>query len=275
MLSKIFRNPIDLRPAALIAVLFAVLLAIYFGIDNVWLMMGLSILLLPARLSVVGYNHNHIHCLTFVDAAPNRLLEIMMFFETGTTPFSSTLNHIVGHHAHYFEPELDTLNWRRADGSMMGHHEFSLKAALWHYPSCIPLSRGRLALRTKFIVYAVLCVLLLAALIAYKPVAALIVFVVPMLLMLYMLKYAAYAHHSGLPIGDDFSASRTNTGKLYNWLTWNAGYHAAHHIRQALHWSELPAFHAELAHRMPAQLQGNRWGSQFSGADRRARPQPR
>lgn len=266
MLSKTFRNPIDVWPAALVMTLLAALLVIYFYVDNIWLMVVLSLLLLPARLSVVGYNHNHIHCMTFVEQAPNRLLEIMMFFETGTTPFSGTLNHIVGHHAHYFEPELDTLNWRRADGSRMGHHEFSLKAALWHYPSCWPLSRDRPALRNKFIVYSALCALLLAALIVHKPLAAIIVFAAPMLLMLYMLKYAAYAHHSGLPIGDDFTGSRTHTGKFYNWITWNNGYHAAHHVRQALHWTELPALHAELAQRIPDELQGERWGSQFAGA---------
>lgn len=267
--NKILRNPVDVRPAALVTLLFAALLLIYFYVDNVWLMLGLSVLLLLPRLSVVGYNHNHIHCLTFVHAAPNRLFEIMMFFETGTTPFSSTLNHIVGHHAHYFEPSLDTLNWRRADGSTMGRHEFSLRAMLWHYPSCIPLSRDRKQMRAKFIVYSVLCVLLLAALIVHKPLAAIVVFVVPMLLMLYMLKYSAYAHHSGLPLGDDFTGTRTNTSRFYNWLTWNAGYHAAHHVRQAMHWSELPAFHAELADRIPADLQGERWGSQFrhAGAD--------
>lgn len=264
MLCKIFRNPIDVWPATLVTVQFAALLVIYFYVENVWLMIGLSALLLPVRLSAVAYNHNHIHCMTFVGQAPNRLLEIMMFFETGTTPFSSTLNHIVGHHAHYFEPERDTLNWRREDGSLMGHHEFSLKASLWHYPSCLPLSRERPALRTKFFVYSAVCLLLLAALVAHKPLAACTVFAVPMLLMLYMLKYAAYAHHSGLPSGDDFTGSRTHTGRFYNWLTWNAGYHAAHHVRQALHWSELPAFHAQLAQRIPRELQGDRWGSEFS-----------
>ncbi len=270
MLAKLFRQPIDVWPALLISGLFAVLLLLYFFVrDPVWLIV-LSVLLLPARVSVVAYNHNHIHCLTFVRQAPNRLLELMMFLEVGTSPFSSTLNHIVGHHTHYFNPALDTLNWRRKDGSQQGRHEFSLRTMLWHYPSCITLSRDRPSLRAKFIGYGVLSIALLAALIVHDPFAALVVFVVPMLMMLYLLKYSAYAHHSGLPLGDDFTASRTNTGRFYNWLTWNAGYHAAHHVSQAMHWSALPAYHAELAARMPAELQGERWGEQFARPARTA-----
>jgi fatty acid desaturase len=265
MLNRILRNPVDVWPASFVIATFAASLAIYFYVEDIRWLIACSALLLPARLSIVGYNHNHIHTLTFVGQTPNRLLEVMMFFLTGTTPFSSTLNHIVGHHAQYFNPKLDTLNWQR-NGVTMSRHEFSIRAALWHYPSCIPLSRGKPVLRRNFIGYSILCVLLLAALIAHNPKAALIVFVVPMLLMLYMLKYSAYAHHSGLSMGDDFAGSRTNTSRFYNWLTWNAGYHAAHHLRQALHWSELPAYHAQLADRIPADLQGEHWGSQFTGA---------
>lgn len=269
MLKTLFRNPVDIWPAALIVALFAGLFAIYAYVDNIWWMIAASVLLLPARLSIVAYNHNHIHSFTFVSPALNRVLEIMMFFQTGTTPFSGTLNHIVGHHANYFNPKLDTLNWTRPDGSTMGAHEFTIKAALWHYPSCIPLSRGKKALRRNFIIYTALCAVLLAAVTIYDPVASLVVFIVPMLMMIYVLKYAAYAHHSGLPMGDDYTGSRTNTGRFYNWLTWNAGYHAAHHFRQALHWSQLPAYHAELAGKMPAELQGKGWGTQL--AERRAR----
>ncbi|MBA3772886.1 MAG: fatty acid desaturase [Ramlibacter sp.] len=263
-MSKIFRTPVDVWPTLLVTSLFVVLLLLYYYVHNIWLMATCSALLLPARLSVVAYNHNHIHNLTFASSALNRLFEVVMFFQTGTTPFSGTLNHIVGHHACYFEPSSDTLNTRRSDGSHLGRHEFSLRSALWHYPSCITHSRGKSKLRAKFIIYTVLCALLLGALVAYDPTAALIVFVVPMLIMLYLLKWAAYAHHSGLPMGDDFTASRTHTGKFYNWLTWNAGYHAAHHFRQTLHWSKLPNYHAELADKIPTELQGDKWGPQFS-----------
>ncbi|MBA2676600.1 fatty acid desaturase [Ramlibacter sp.] len=270
MLSKIFRNPIDVWPALLVTGLFAILLLLYLYVDSLWLMAACSFLLLLPRLSVVGYNHNHVHTMTFKSTMLNRLLEVIMFFETGTSPHSGTLNHIIGHHACYFNPAIDTLNTRRADGSTLGRHEFSFRSALWHYPSCITFSRGKRELRTKFIAHLAVCLILLGAVVAYKPAAAAIVFVVPMLIMLYMLKWSAWAHHSGLPMGDDFTASRTHTGKFYNWLTWNAGYHAAHHFRQATHWSMLPTYHAELSDRIAADLQGHGWGTRFPPSNMRA-----
>lgn len=270
MTRRLLRYPIDIRPALLVTGLFVLQLAAYFYLSNLWLLILASLLLIPARLSVMGYNHNHVHVPTFMSPLLNRLLEIMMFFETGTTPYSGMLNHIIGHHARYFDPGSDTLNWRRADGSTMGGHEFALACALRHYPSCFDFARGRRALYAKFAIYSAGCFLGLAALLFYKPWAAVIVYVVPMALMLYMLKLAAHAHHSGLPIGDDYLASRTNTSRFYNWLTWNAGYHAAHHFKPALHWSELPAYHAELAARIPAELQGENWGPQFAASRQKA-----
>lgn len=263
MLSKIFRNPIDVWPALLVTGLFAILVCLYLYVDNLWVMGIVSFLLLVPRLSVVGYNHNHVHTMTFKSTMLNRLFEMVMFFETGTSPHSGMLNHIIGHHACYFDPSIDTLNTRRADGSTLGRHEFCLRSALWHYPSCITLSRGRPEMRAKFIAHFIVCMALLGLLVAYKPAAATIVFVVPMLIMLYMLKWSAWAHHSGLPMGDDFTASRSHTGKLYNMLTWNAGYHAAHHLRQAMHWSKYPEYHAELTKKIPAELHGHGWGSTF------------
>lgn len=34
--------------------------------------------------------------------------------------------------------------------------------------------------------------------------------------------------------------------KLYNWLWFNNGYHAEHHFRPKMHWSEMPKFHQKI-----------------------------
>lgn len=272
MLKRIFHYPVDVWAALLVVSVFAVLLASYLYVDNLWLLIAISLVLMPFRLSVVAYNHNQLHAPAFISPTLNRVMEYLMFFETGTTPFSGTMNHMLGHHATYFKPEQDSLVWKRADGSTMTKHEFTIKAALRHYPSCVALGRKHKAVYRSFLVHSIACLVLLLALVAYKPVAALIVFVVPMLIMIYVLKMAAYAHHSGLPIGDDYLASRTNTGKFYNWITWNAGYHAAHHFKPALHWSLLPAYHAELAPKIPQELQGKGWGEQLARS--RMNPKP-
>jgi len=264
MLGKLLKYPVDAWAVLLIAATVAAQFALYFsGFGVVALIVG-SALLLPARVSILAYNHNHIHVPTFRYRSLNRLLETAMFLQIGSSPLSGTLNHVFGHHACYFRPEEDTLNWRRADRSSMGAHEFAIKAVARHYLSCFDLAPRHARFGRNFYVYLALSIAILLAIMVYDPVAGTIVFLVPMLMMLYLLKYSAYAHHSGLPIGDDFAASRTNTGRFYNWITWNAGYHAAHHLKQALHWSKLPAYHAELAPRISADLQGRKWGTHFA-----------
>lgn len=264
MPKKLIPYPADAWAVVLIVGTFLGQVALFLFVDSVPLLVLGTLLLVPFLVSVVGYNHNHMHVRTFSNGPLNRILEMMIFFETGSSPYSGVLNHIVGHHASYDKPEIDTLNWRRRDGTMMGRHEFAARTMLWHYPSCFVLGKEVPRYMGQFVVYGVLGLAMLVAMAWYRPAATLIVFVVPMLLMLYALKWAAYAHHSGLPYGDDHLASRTHTGKLYNWFTWNAGYHAAHHFKQALHWSLLPEYHErELAAKIPAELQGDGWGEEI------------
>jgi fatty acid desaturase len=261
MRNKLIPYPADAWAVLLIVATFAGQMALYLLVDDPrWLAAG-AFALVPFLLSVVAYNHNHMHTRTFSSQPLNRILEFLIFFETGSSPFSGTLNHVVGHHASYDKPELDTLNWRRRDGTTMGRHEFAFKSMFWHYPSCFVLGKQNPRLMTQFLLHLVLSVGALAAMLVYRPIPALIVFVVPMLLMLYALKWSAYAHHSNLPYGDDYTASRTHTGRFYNWFTWNAGYHAAHHFKMALHWTLLPEYHQrDLAAKIPAELQGPGWG---------------
>ncbi|MCB9664829.1 MAG: fatty acid desaturase [Alphaproteobacteria bacterium] len=56
-----------------------------------------------------------------------------------------------------------------------------------------------------------------------------------------------YLQHDGCaydPHGYDHS--RNFTGRAFNWLFLNNGFHTIHHMRPGLHWSVLPARHAEL-----------------------------
>ena len=51
-----------------------------------------------------------------------------------------------------------------------------------------------------------------------------------------------------------FDASFNNTNPLYNFMTCNLGLHTAHHYRPGMHWSLLPALHAEIESRIPRKM---------------------
>lgn len=51
--------------------------------------------------------------------------------------------------------------------------------------------------------------------------------------------------HDGCDETSDYNHSRNFVGWLVNWFTFNNGYHTIHHMQAGLHWSLLPAAHAE------------------------------
>jgi fatty acid desaturase len=87
---------------------------------------------------------------------------------------------------------------------------------------------------------------LLGGLIAYKPLEAILIFLVPMITGLILAVYTTYTHHSGLETEDPYSASYNIVSRWYNVITGNLGYHTAHHLKGNLHWSKLPEFHKEI-----------------------------
>jgi fatty acid desaturase len=52
--------------------------------------------------------------------------------------------------------------------------------------------------------------------------------------------------HDGADSGSTYNHSRTFVGPFINWITFNNGFHAVHHMLPGLHWSLAPAAHARL-----------------------------
>ena len=100
----------------------------------------------------------------------------------------------------------------------------------------------------KYFIYA--CIIqcsLLLILIAYRPLAGVLIFLIPMISGIIVTVYTTYHHHSGLDSDDPYRSSYNIDEQWYNWLTGNLGYHTAHHLKGSLHWSLLPEFHREIA----------------------------
>lgn len=63
-----------------------------------------------------------------------------------------------------------------------------------------------------------------------------------------------YIQHVHADAWSEFDHSRNFTGKVFNFLFFNNGYHTAHHENPGLHWSQLPAAHASIADRIDPRL---------------------
>jgi fatty acid desaturase len=253
-LARVFRHPIDVVPAGVLLAVFAAQLALFFGADGLAPLALGMLLLFPVQVNFAGTCHNHHHLPTFRHPLANRAFEVVMFLLLGMLPYGYTLHHNLGHHVRYLDPARDPNRWRRTDGTPMGAWEFAVRLVLRMYPDVVAIGREHPVVYRKFLRMAGVCALVLGALLALDPARALVLWVLPMPVALLLQAQATWYQHAGVDSADPLAASRSAVGPLYNLRTLNLGYHTAHHLKPGLHWSRLPAFHAEIAHRIPAEL---------------------
>jgi fatty acid desaturase len=249
-----YKNRADIAPSLLVAAVFAVQLWAFFSIDNPWELAGIVALLMVVQVSCGAVCHNHHHVSIFTRPWANRLIEVVMYLQTGTSPFSWTLHHNIGHHGDYLDQDRDPARWQEADGSVMHRLKYDFYNAAMIYPEIWKIGPRHPLLFGRFKRWLLLSNLALLALLAINPVNALIVFVLPMAFMLVVLLDNTFQQHSGLSTENHYLASRNVEHMLYNITSWNLGYHTAHHMYPGIHWSELPALHQRIRRHIPDVL---------------------
>lgn len=248
---KLFRHPADrLRVAYFLAVL-ALDLTVYLTVSHpLWLTLYFFVMILP-KASSCAFNHHHQHVPTFTKAWANRLLELVYALQTGVTTHAWVLHHSLGHHFHYLDQKKDESRWQRADGSTMGEYEYALNVMLTAYPRAYRVGDRYPKLQRTFVGMALITAGLIAALVWYRPVPGLFIFVLAPAFSLFGTAWATYAHHVGRSTASHYVASHTVLQPLYNWVTGNLGLHTAHHYKPGVHWADLPKLHAEIEAKIP------------------------
>lgn len=244
----------DIPAVALVVIVAAIQLWIFFGLDSHWLALGAVALLLPIQTSCGAICHNHHHVNVFRGRWLNRLFECVLYLQTGTSPLSWTIHHNIGHHHDYLDQERDPAAWREPDGSMMNRIKFDLKNAFLIYPQIWQIGQRHPLLFRRFKRLLLIANLPLLAFLLIDPLRTLIVFIVPMVLLLIILLDNTYGQHAGTATDNHYVASRNVEMKLYNLTSWNLGYHTAHHMHPGIHWTQLPALHAKIRDRIPSEL---------------------
>lgn len=248
------RHRADIPATTLILAVFIVQLWAFFSISDAWQLAGLAALLMVMQVSCGAVCHNHHHSNIFTRPWANRLIECVMYLQTGTSPFSWTLHHNIGHHHGYLDQERDPARWQEADGRVMHRLKYDFYNAFMIYPEVWKIGCQHPLLFSRFKRWFVISNLVLLVFVLINPVNALIVFVAPMLMMLVILLDNTFQQHSGLSTRDHHLASRNVEHPFYNITSWNLGYHTAHHVYPGLHWAQLPELHARIRHRIPDVL---------------------
>ena len=251
---KLFRYKEDILPISLISLLFICDLAVYFYVENIWLVLLWMFLGLGPKACICSWNHHHQHLSVFEKSLPNYILDIIYALHTGITTNSWVLHHVLGHHLNYLDQDKDESAWKRKDGKIMGELEYTLTIAATGYPRAYKVGKSHPKYQSTFLVMLFFTLALLAFLLYYNWVNALLIFLIPMIIGYVITCWHTYYHHAGLDTDDHHEASYNIVHKWYNILTGNLGYHTAHHMKMGLHWSKLPEYHKEIADKIPKEL---------------------
>lgn len=254
-----FRYAADRLPIAIIMALFSVDVAVYALVDHPALLFLWTLVGIIPKAHVCAWNHHHQHVAVFTRDWANRLLEIVYALQTGVTSQAWMLHHTLGHHPNYRDQSRDEARWMGDDGEPMGALRFTVITTLTAYTRAWRVGASYPKIRRTFAWMFVVTMAVVAGLVAYRPVAGLFVFVLPMVISLVLTVWATYAHHTGNSTESHFVASNNITARAYNVLTGNLGYHTAHHYKPGVHWSKLPELHARIADRIPAECYNTAW----------------
>jgi fatty acid desaturase len=198
--------------------------------------------------------HNHVHCRTFRHVRWNRVLEHALGLATGHAATGIITAHNVCHHG----ANQSADDWVRT--SLVGFRRNWLNLVAFAFVSVARMRadrpsdlarwrRERPGLYRRALTERVVLYAYIATLLALDWRATLVYLGGPWLFGQWAIISINLLQHQDCDPASDVDHSRNVTGRLMNWMFLNNGFHGAHHMRPALHWSRLPEFHR--AHVVP------------------------
>jgi len=202
-------------------------------------------------------NHNHAHVPLFRHQWANRAFGLYLTLLRGHSSSGVVVPHNMNHHIEHGSGE----DWIDTDLAGKGPGIFRVVRYVIRATASMARQRvqtdapglnqqGRRQVRNE----RILLIAFLGLMLWSSPTNTLLFLVLPWLLGVFTLVAVNLPQHDGCDSSSEYSNSRNFTGKFGNWMLFNNGYHIAHHLQPALHWSLLPAAHSDLIGRLDPDL---------------------
>ena len=204
--------------------------------------------------------HLHIHRPFSRKPSFNLVLDLSMGAATGMTGSNWRIQHLYGHHR-----GID-LPYRGNRGIL---ESYSPVRAIWfsavsmcetfYSPILESFRKGflddiRTPISYRWACCEQLLLLLFVAVLAIWQPRLVLIYLLPWYLVTHFItRYVDYLNHYGCDEGseDPYVRANNSLSRWFNYSTHNFGYHTAHHIRPGAPWTELPAIHGAIAHKIP------------------------
>ena len=248
------RKKIDYYPITIILLIFFIDLLVFFLSSSWILTLFWGLISIYIKGFTCSLNHHHQHYKFFSVKWANRVMEFIMGLQTGVVGELWVLHHTLGHHQNYLDRHKDESGWQKENGETMNVFEYTILVGTTTYPRALKVGSRYPRERKRLIQNIVVTLIAIALLTWYNWYNALIVFILPMLVLLYATVFDTYKHHVGLDKQNPIEATYNIIDPTYNWFTCNLGYHTAHHLQCGKHWAELPTLHEQIKDGIPQEL---------------------
>ncbi len=239
----------DLRSLLFLGLYFVVFIGAWFFVPRSWAWVIPTLGTLCVLNFMVAITiHNSIHCPIFYNSLLNRVHQILLTLAFGSPATGYVPGHNLSHHKHLQTQKDNTRTWKM-------RFRWNLLNQLLFFFVMIP---GIIRTENRFVthvapqkpIWAKRYYTELAFACAWKILwfaldwkLALLWLIIPNVYAVWGIFGTNFWQHDGCDEKHPYNHSRNFTGKLFNYLVCNNGYHGAHHMRPALHWSLYPEFH--------------------------------
>ncbi len=205
--------------------------------------------------------HNHNHCPTFKSRRLNAFFAAWVSVFYGYPTFAWVPTHNLNHHKHVNREGDATITWRHTNRntwwiavSYFFVSAYYQSGPIKEYIRKAKASNGRLyrQIVTQYTVWIGCLVGVAAVAIARHGLGTglyvyMLAFGLPSFFGTWSMMWFNYMQHVHCDPWSEHNHSRNITGRIFNFLVFNAGLHTAHHENPGAHWSKLPEIHARLA----------------------------
>ncbi len=246
------RNRADIRTLGAVAVYFALAFGGYFTLHRQpwWLTLVWVAATMVSSFQTAVITHNTIHTPVFTTRWMNRAFQLVLTLAYGHPVSAFVAGHNYSHHLHP-QTRMDAIRTTKArfQWNLLNQLFFVLLVApsvtkgQKEYVAAVKDAKPRWYAQYRLETWVFNLSQL--ALLIYDWRAFLVFILVPHLFAVWGILGINFVQHDGCDPDHPYNHSRNLTGPWMNWLFFNNGYHAMHHEIAGMHWSELPAAHAE------------------------------
>lgn len=251
-ISRLIRYPIDIVPV-LIVVCALSLQVIALARNWPWYAI-VPILLLVRQVSIV--EHNVVHVPIFRSKFLNALFSWLCHLSNGLALAGYRAHHVTNHHRYNNRFNSSERDWSSPFGFKGTRYPDRPVSRLYYvatFPilahtevwSCLlrePASKTTRAFLVSQAVVGTAC----AVLIWVSPAGFVKFFLLPWIVIIFGAANNNWDEHKGCKMTNPYDSANNRLSFLHTVLSFNLGYHVAHHIQPSLHWSLLPSYHKTL-----------------------------